>query len=631
MRYLPNIQTPDDLKHLTYADLKTLSTEIREYLNQVIPSIGGHFASSLGSVEITLALHYVFNAPKDKIVWDVGHQAYVHKILTGRRDALKTIRQFGGISGFLKRSESEYDVIGAGHASTAISSALGIAQARDLNQENFNVIAVVGDGGMTGGLSYEGLNNVGMLQTDMIVLLNDNRMSISPNVGAMSQYLTNIITNPLYNRFKAEIWKMTGKLPARDKVRLFARKMEESIKNMLVPGMLFEDLGFKYIGPVDGHNIEDLINILKKVKNYKGPYLIHAITSKGKGIEQAEKDPTKYHGVKPVSKIRTDNGPKIPTYTEVLGATMVELAEENPKLCAITAAMTEGTGLVDFREQFSDRFFDVGIAEGHAVSFAAGLVTENMRPVCVIYSTFLQRAFDHIIHDICIQHLPVIFALDRAGLAGEDGPTHHGCYDLSYLNCMPEMIITAPRDGSELRDLLYTALMQNSNPFAIRYPKDSAITPLDKNGMKTIPIGVWEELAAGEDIAVLAVGSMVDIAKQAHIELQEKGVTTELINCRFIKPVDMEMLTWLANRFKIIVTLEENALHGGFGSTIARTFQDNAWYKTRLMHIGLPDKFIAHGERNQLLDMVELSAHCITDRILAMYKQRSKNVFSFLS
>ena len=617
MALLEQINNPDDLKKFSIEEIKLLSSEIRDYINTVIPAIGGHFASSLGTVELTLALHYVFNTPEDKIVWDVGHQAYVHKILTGRRERLKTIRQKDGISGFLKPSESEYDSFGAGHASTSISAALGMAVARDIAKKDFKVVSVIGDGGITGGLAYEGLNNAGMQGKDMIIILNDNNMSISPNVGAISQYLTNIITNPFYNRIKTEIWELTGKIPSVSKqVRLLARRMEESFKNLIVPGMLFEDLGLKYFGPIDGHNVNELISVFSNVTKLRGPVLIHVITRKGKGIDHAEADPCKYHGVKPPkSSISTpSNEPASYSYTNIFGNALVKFARSDKKIVAITAAMAEGTGLVEFRNEFPERFFDVGIAEGHAVTFAGGLMAEGFKPVVSIYSTFLQRAYDHIIHDIAIQKLPVVFTIDRAGLVGEDGPTHHGCFDLSYLTCIPNTVVCAPKDGQELQDLLYTALQFEEGPFFIRYPRDVTTFSPDITE-RLLLIGSWETLRPGKDIAILAVGSMVQEALNIAEKLYTFDIDTEVINCRFVKPLDEKLLRSLAGRFSKLVTLEENTVHGGFGSFVANHFQTNLWDSHQFLHMGLPDNFVTHGKRSQLLDTVGLSREKIERRI----------------
>ncbi|MCL5019263.1 MAG: 1-deoxy-D-xylulose-5-phosphate synthase [Patescibacteria group bacterium] len=627
MSILDKIEHPQDLKQIPVEDLYILCQEIREYIHSVILTTGGHFASSLGAVELTVALHYVYNTPVDKIIWDVGHQAYVHKILTGRREPFKSIRQLGGISGFLKREESEYDVFGAGHASTAISAGLGAAVGRDLAGKNFKVLCIVGDGGMTGGLSYEGMNNAGTLGHDLTIILNDNKMSISQNVGAMSQYLTNIISNPFYNRLKKEIWELTGKFPSvSNQVRLLARRIEESFKNLVVPGMLFEDLGIKYYGPVDGHNLTDLIAIFNNVKGIPGPKLIHVLTQKGMGVDQAEADPCKYHGVKPsgiaAPASQTETQP-LPSYTEIFGKTIVNLARRDPRVVVITAAMEEGTGLTAFHKEFPERFFDVGIAESHAVTFAGGLITEGFKPIVTIYSTFLQRAFDNIFHDITLQKFPVIFALDRAGLVGEDGPTHHGCFDFSYLGCIPNTVISAPKDGQELVDLFYTALQYEDGPFFIRYPRDSATIPSNENGTK-LSIGSWETLKSGNDVVLLAVGSMVTKAMDVAAKLETEAISAEVINCRFVKPLDTEMLAVLSRRFTHLVTIEENAIIGGFGSQVTNYFLSHALYSNRIVNIGIPDAFITHGKRSQLLDIAGLSTQSILTQVLSFLNVRKE-------
>ncbi|HEX9934621.1 MAG TPA: 1-deoxy-D-xylulose-5-phosphate synthase, partial [bacterium] len=470
---LDRIQSPADLKKLGNVELEILARELREFLIQTVSSTGGHLAPSLGAVELTLALHIVFDSPKDKIVWDVGHQAYTHKILTGRKKRFNTLRQYKGLSGFPKISESEHDAFGVGHASTAISAALGFATARDLLKEDHKVIAVVGDGALTGGLAFEGLNNAGDSKRDLIVVLNDNRMSISPNVGALSGHLTKIITAPLYNRIKDLLWAWTGKLAKGSvQIRSLIRHIEEGLKAMMVPGLLFECLGFRYFGPLDGHNLPQLIHVFQEIKRLHGPVMIHLITKKGKGYKFAEEDAIKFHGLASFCAETGDvTGKKRPTYTEIFGKTLVELAEKDGRIVGITAAMADGTGMIHFARRFPERFFDVGIAEGHAVTFAAALAHRGLRPVVAIYSTFLQRAFDQIIHDVALQNLPVIFAVDRAGLVGEDGPTHHGSFDLSYLRLIPNLVILSPKDENEMRNMLYTALRYGKGPVAVRYPR----------------------------------------------------------------------------------------------------------------------------------------------------------------
>ncbi|MBI3873092.1 MAG: 1-deoxy-D-xylulose-5-phosphate synthase [candidate division Zixibacteria bacterium] len=629
LELLPAIDSPADLKRLSVEELLRLCDEIRHYIIDVIGEVGGHFASSLGAVELTVALHYLYDTPRDRIVWDVGHQAYVHKILTGRRDQLRTIRRFEGISGFLRREESEYDTFGAGHASTAISAALGMAIARDRKGESYEVVAVVGDGGITGGLAYEGLNNAGASGTDITIILNDNRMSISPNVGAISRYLAEIITDPLLNRIRGDVWKALGKAPFHARLQAIARRVDDSLRKLLVPGMFFEDLGFRYVGPIDGHNLVDVLTILRKAKELKKPLLIHLITRKGCGHPRAEEDPVTWHGVKPAPKKSSESATQIapvatakpaPAYTDVFGQTMLQLAGQDPRVIAITAAMATGTGLVGFAEKFPDRFFDVGIAEGHAVTFAGGLATEGFRPVCAIYSTFLQRAFDHLVHDVAIQRLPVIFCVDRGGLAGEDGPTHHGNLDLAYLSCVPEMVVTAPKDGNELRNLLFTALAYDKGPFAIRYPKDSCWRYDPDDGYTLLPIGQWERLHAGDDLCILAVGAMVKSALEVAERLDKDGVAAEVINARYVKPLDEPMLEKIARRHRTIVTIEEANRRGGFGQAVAQNMMTRRAPVT-VHAIGVEDCFVPHGARPILLDWAGLSAPRLEKRIRGFLDQ----------
>jgi 1-deoxy-D-xylulose-5-phosphate synthase len=624
---LASIDSPSDLKGLTVEQLQQLCGEIRQYLIEVISDVGGHFASSLGAVELTVALHHVYDAPRDKIVWDVGHQGYVHKILTGRRDQLPTIRRLEGISGFLRRSESEYDAFGAGHASTAISAALGMAVARDRKGEDFEVVAVIGDGGMTGGLAFEGLNNAGVINTDFTVILNDNRMSISPNVGALSRHLAEIITDPLYNRLKGEIWKAMGKAPFSEQLRNLSRRLEESLKNLVSPGMFFENLGFKYAGPIDGHNVADLVTILRKVREFNKPLLVHVVTKKGHGHESAEADPIKWHGVKAKARPKPDVKPAPPVegppqYTEVFGKTMLQFAERDPRVIAITAAMSTGTGLVEFSERFPQRFFDVGIAEGHAVTFAGGLASEGFRPVCAIYSTFFQRAYDHLVHDVAIQRLPVIFCLDRAGLAGEDGPTHHGNLDLAYLSCIPEMVVAAPKDGNELRDLLFTALAYDAGPFAIRYPKDECWVYDGEAKFTPIPIGRWEILRPGSDACILAVGSMVRSALQVAGQLAADGFNLQVINARFVKPLDLPLLEQITAQHDLLITLEEGVMRGGFGQAVSQAVTEQQGSGISVRSIAVNDSLVTHGTRAQLLDLTGLSVPRLLRRIREMLEAR---------
>ena len=623
--YLDQIESPADVAKLGPAELKVLAEEIRDFIIQLVSTKGGHFASSLGVVELTLALHKTFAPPEDKIIWDVGHQAYVHKILTGRRDRMWTIRQYQGVSGFLKRSESEYDHFGAGHASTAISAALGFAAARDLAGRKNKVVAVVGDGAMTGGLAFEAMNNAGHSNRDLLVVLNDNAMSISPNVGAISHYLTSLTTHPYYSKMKSEIYSLLGRVPAvGDSASILAKRLEQGIKGALVPGALFQALGSHYYGPVDGHDLDQLLSVLANLKDLRGPILLHTLTHKGKGYAFAEADPDGYHGMTPFEVDTGKKKPVVPTppaYTSVFGDTMCEIAQNDKKLIAITAAMLGGTGLTKFQKQFPDRCFDVGIAEGHGVTFAGGLAAEGFRPVAAIYSTFLQRALDHTIHDVCLQNLPVVFALDRGGLAGADGPTHHGAFDLTYLRMIPNMVVAAPRDGNELRDLLWTAVKHTTSPFALRYPRDNVPARFDpKQPMKVIPIGSWEELEDGERLVIVAVGTMVETALDVRRRLLEKGVKIGVVNGRFVKPLDAPLLSALARRYEAIVTLEENTVTGGFGAAVYESLAESGEMPRVLRHKGLPDRFVDHGSRDELLSEIGLMPEQIAEdvaRILA--------------
>ncbi|MDD3807070.1 MAG: 1-deoxy-D-xylulose-5-phosphate synthase [Candidatus Marinimicrobia bacterium] len=547
-QYLNQINSPTDLKKLRVNELKILATEVRDYIINNVKKTGGHLAPSLGTVELTIALLYVFDLPEDKIIWDVGHQAYPFKILTGRRDQFPTLRQFGGISGFLKRDESEYDVFGAGHASTSISAALGFSVANELTGKPGKILAVVGDGSLTGGLAYEALNNLGNLKKQLIIVLNDNAMSISANVGAISKYLNKIVTDPIYNRIRDKIWNATSKLSmGKFMLRGGLKKLEESLKNFLVPGMLFEEFGVRYIGPIDGHDIQDLVTTFQRLKNLKTPILVHVLTKKGKGLVEAEDDPTTFHGIQGG---KVGPHPPSPTYTSVFGYTAVELAEKNRQVVVITAAMRDGTGLIEFDKKFPDRFFDVGIAEGHAVTFAAGLAANGIRPIVAIYSTFMQRAMDHVMHDVALQSLPVIFCLDRAGLVGADGPTHHGMFDISFLSMLPDIIVSAPKDGDELRDLMHTALQITDRPFVIRYPRDTAVRFDPSRKPQFLTPGTWEILHKGKKLALIATGSMVYESELALRILT--GVIHEItfVNARYIKPIDVAMVKELIGSHK---------------------------------------------------------------------------------
>ncbi len=604
---LSTINSPADLKKLDIPHLSRLAREIRETIISTVSQTGGHLAPSLGVVELTLVLHYLYDTPRDKIVWDVGHQAYTHKLITGRRDRFSTIRQTDGLSGFPSIRESEYDAFGVGHASTAISAALGMACARDLSGEDHHVVAVVGDGALTGGLAYEGLNNAGACSRNIVVILNDNSMSISPNVGAISKYLTNIISNPLYNRIKNEVWDLTGKLSTMGtKIRATARRVEEGLKAFIVPGILFERFGFRYFGPVDGHNISSLVRLFREVKKIHGPILVHMLTTKGKGFKPAENNASVFHGlgkfdVKTGVPLKKSN---IPTYTNVFGNTVVEMAHQEPKLAAITAAMELGTGLKPFKQSFPERFFDVGIAEEHAVTFAAGLAVSGVRPVAALYSSFLQRGYDQIIHDVALQKLPVIFCLDRAGIVGDDGPTHHGVFDLAYMRTVPGLVVMVPKDEEELRRMMWTALACKSGPVAIRYPRGHGLgVPLGQI-RRALPIGVSEVLQEGEDIAIIGVGPLLYQAMEAARYFD--NVSVKIINARFVKPLDREMLTRIAARFPLVITVEEGTVMGGLGSAVAEFFAAHKAKNVELIRLGVPDHFVRHGDRKVLMREIGL-------------------------
>ncbi|MCX6149474.1 MAG: 1-deoxy-D-xylulose-5-phosphate synthase [Ignavibacteriales bacterium] len=625
-KLLSKINSPKDIRDFDSGELKLLCSEIREFLIDVISQVGGHFGGGLGAVELTVALHKVFDTPNDILVWDTGHQAYPHKVLTGRKDSLNTIRQLNGLSGFLKRSESEYDAFGAGHASTSISAALGIALARDLNKESKKVIAVIGDGAMTGGMAYEAMNNAGVRKSDLIVVLNDNNMSIGPNVWQISNYFTEMISHPEYNRFKARIWDLTGKMDnLGDRVRKIAARIEGGIKAVITPGMLFEALGFRYFGPVNGHNVTQLIKLFEHVKHLKGPILIHALTQKGKGYKPAEEHVQRLHASTPFDKLTGKAFKKVgalPSFTKIFGEAIVEIVKDNPKVVGITAAMPDGTGMDILQNAFPQNYIDVGIAEEHAVTSAAGMATQGIIPVVAIYSTFLQRAFDQIIHDVALQKLHVVFILDRAGLVGADGPTHHGTFDLSYLRLIPNMVVMAPKDEVELRNMLFTAIEYKDGPVAIRYPRGNVFGLQIKNGFEKIDIGKVEILNTGDDVAILSVGSMVNNSLNAAEILKENEINAEVVNMRFIKPLDIEFLDRIASTHKKIVTLEENSLMGGFGSAVVEYFADKN-YRNEILRLGIPDKFIEHGTQQELHKLLGLDALGIADKVKLFLKGKA--------
>jgi 1-deoxy-D-xylulose-5-phosphate synthase len=625
---LDRIDSPADLKRLTLPQLQQLAGELRQYIIDVVSRTGGHLAPSLGTVELTLALHAVYDAPRDRIVWDVGHQAYGHKVLTGRRDRLPTLRQYKGLSGFVSPAESEFDAFGVAHASTSIAAAMGMVVARDMAGENYHVLTVTGDGAMTGGLAYEGLNNAGHSERDLLVILNDNEMSISPNVGAIARHLTDITSSGPYNRLRDEVANLSKRVPLGAPAGAIAKRLERGVKDIFGPGGLFQSLGFKYYGPIDGHDLAEMMSVLENLKKVKGPRLLHVITKKGKGYSFAEADSCVYHGVTafdPASGLMAAGGTaSAPDYNKVFCETLSRLAQENPKVVALTAAMADGTGLVKFKERHPDRFHDVGIAEAYGITFAGGLAISGMRPVAAIYSTFLQRAYDQIIHDVGVQKLPVVFCLDRAGLVGADGPTHHGAFDLTYLRAVPNMVIAAPKDGDELADLMKTAVDQTEFPFAIRYPKRSSRRFDAARAPRALPIGSWELLAEGRDAVILAVGAMVETAEQVRTLLLEDGLDVGVVNARFVKPIDEALLRRLADRVPILVTLEENTLCGGFGSGVAEFLASTPLATSpRLVHCGLPDRFVTHGSVGQLLEEIGLTPARLAERLKAVLGSRA--------
>ncbi len=625
-KILNKINSPLDLKKLSHNELKQLTDEIRQELIGVVSVNGGHLASNLGAVELTIGLHLALDCPKDKIVWDVGHQSYVHKLLTGRRKQFKTLRQRDGISGFPKRSESKYDVFDTGHASNSISVALGLAEARERRGGDEVITAVIGDGSLTGGMAYEGLNQAGHLGTPLIIVLNDNEMSISNNVGAFSTYLSRIRFDPTLYKIRGDIEERVAKIlkaiPAiGPKVSVAADGLKESLKHVLVPGMIFEELGFKYIGPIDGHNIDFMVSAINLAKEIQEPVLIHVITKKGKGYLPAEKYPDKFHGTGPfnIESGEAKQKDKKKTYTQVFADTMVELATKDDHIMGITAAMPGGTGLDKFAEVFPDRFYDVGIAEQHAVAFAAGFALNGYRPVVAIYSTFLQRAFDQIIQDVCLQNLHVIFAIDRAGLVGEDGPTHHGVFDLTYLREIPNLTIMAPKDEQEFRDMLYTATKLNG-PVAIRYPRGTVARERGNKRFKKIKIGKAEIIKEGKEVCLIAIGRMVHAAEEACGLLEDAGISCTLIDAKFVKPLDENMFIGAAAGHELVVTIEENALLGGFGSGVLELLAANGAL-VPLLQLGLPDDFIPHGQVNALLSEIGLDKIGIASAIKEKLKE----------
>ena len=623
MQYLQNIKSPEDIKQMNTTELKTLAQEIRQELIQVVSQNGGHLAPNLGVVELTLALHMVFNTPDDKIVWDVGHQAYVHKLLTGRYEQFHTVRTHNGLSGFPKRTESVHDCFGAGHSSTSISAAVGLAKARDLKGENTNVIAVIGDGALTGGMPYEAMLNAGNSKSNLIVILNDNEMSIDPNVGGMAEYLSRARSNPSYTRSKEEVEDLLKKIPAiGDKMFKAADKLKDSLKYMFVPGVLFEELGFKYYGPVNGHDLPALMTVLENVKNLNCPVLVHVVTRKGKGYEPAEKNPDLFHGVGAfdIATGQVKNKSSIPTYTSVFGKTLAALGKEDSRIVGITAAMGKGTGINIFQQQFPERTIDVGIAEQHAVTMAAAMALDGYKPVVAIYSTFLQRAYDQVLHDVALQDAPVVFCLDRAGIVGDDGPTHHGLFDFSYLRHIPGMVCMAPKDENELQHMLYSALEYNC-PVSVRYPRGSGLgVPMDDT-LQHLPLGKAEVLQKGSRVTLLAVGSMVDAAQKAAEKLQaELGIVPTVINARFVKPLDTETILAYAKDSDLLVTIEEHMLAGGFGSAVLEMLNQHGADTSHVLRMGIGDEYVPHGRTDLLKQLAGLDADGIVQNVKARLK-----------
>ncbi len=620
-KILFKVDSPKDIRNLSMTELKSLCSEIRDYMVDVISEVGGHFGGGLGTVELTVALHKVFDTPNDLIVWDTGHQAYPHKILTGRRDKLGTIRQLNGLSGFLKRTESEYDAFGAGHATTSISAALGMAEASRIQGSNKKVIAVIGDGAMTGGMAYEAMNNAGVKSSNIIVVLNDNQMSIAPNVWQFHNYFSEMIAHPDYNKFKGAVWDLTGKLDSfGDRIRKVANRLERGIKSVITPGILFEALGFRYFGPINAHNLQQVIKLFEHIKNLNGPILVHVLSEKGKGYTPAEEHSQKYHAATPFDKI-TGKAYKVagiaPSYTSIFGKALVEIAVQNTKVVGITAAMPDGTGMDYMQKEFPNRYYDVGIAEEHAVTFAAGLATQGIIPVVAVYSSFLQRGFDQIIHDVALQKLHVVFVLDRAGLVGADGPTHHGSFDLSYLRLIPDIVVMSPKDEAELRNMLFTAVNYEKGPVAIRYPRGSALgVQIDPN-FTCLEVGKGEVVSQGKDVAILAIGNMVEYAKLVGSKLEDDKISSAIMNMRFVKPIDYKLLDEVASKFENIVTIEESTIVGGFGSAVTEYFSDKN-YKNNIVRFALPDNFIEHGTQDELHKIIGLDPESIYTKIKSL-------------
>jgi len=618
-RLLDKIDSPADLKGLSLPALEKLAEEFRHEIITTVTSTGGHLASNLGVVELTIALHRVFNSPEDKIIWDVGHQSYVHKLLTGRRQRFKSLRQYGGLSGYTCRDESQHDPFGAGHASTSVSAALGMVTARDLAGDDYQVVAVIGDGAITAGMAFEALNQVGHLGSKLIVVLNDNGMSISPTVGALAKLLRKVRFDEHYREVKKKGRQLITALPMGDNLWHFSMELRDRLKGLVLPTMLWEELGFTYIGPIDGHSIHELETALTQVRDSSSsPTLVHVITTKGKGYLPAESNAMYFHGL----PAKGGNDENIPTYSEIFAQTMLRLARDEPRLVVVTPAMPEGNCLSIVEAEFPNRVFDVGICEQHAVTFAAGLATQGYIPVVAIYSTFLQRAFDQIIHDVCIQKLPVAFAIDRGGIVGDDGKTHQGTFDIAYLTLIPDLIVAAPKDENELQHLLYTAI-KSGRPMAVRYPRSAGLGVKLDTVLHEITIGEYEILRHGEDVAILAIGAMVAPALEASGELALRGIETTVVNARFAKPLDKTLIIDLAGRIKRIVTIEENVLSGGFGSRVLALLQESGLYDIRVKNIGIPDEFVEHGTQAILRSKYGLDAEGIIRQVLELFPDRS--------
>ena len=629
MSLLDRVRYPEDLRALPRTDLRRLADEVRQRHIDVVAEKGGHFGASLGVTELTVALHYCFDTPRDQLVWDTGHQAYIHKILTGRNDRLPSIRQKDGLAPFCRRDESEYDAFGAGHASTSISAAWGMAVGRDVMGEEFKVAAIIGDGAMGCGLAYEALNNAGHTGRDFVVVLNDNDMSIAPAVGAMNKYLTSMITNPAYNKVRNLVKEVLHRAPTSlgGAMEEIAGRMEESVKHLLTPGLIFEELGFRYVGPVDGHDMDALVDTLSRVRAMKGPILVHVLTQKGKGFDPAEADPWTWHAAGPFDKV-TGKGTKkssgLPRYQNVFGKGLVELADADPRVVAITAAMPDGTSTDMFQKHHPDRYFDVGIAEGHGVTFAAGLATRGVKPVVAIYSTFLQRAFDNIVHDVALQELPVVFGMDRAGIAGEDGPTHHGTLDIAYMLGIPHMTVTAPKDGGEMLALLRLATEMNDRPWSVRYPRDAVPTEVPHlSEVPPIKPFTWEILRNGADAVILAVGTMVLPSLAAAEALASEGIRCTVVNCRFLKPYDSTVFQEMVRSHPVVLTVEEGQVANGFGAFMSREVDTlGLQHRPRMCSMGIPDRFVEHGGRNVLLGALGLDATGIADQMRSLVGAR---------